>query len=81
MFWNIFKKYILCSIRSKEMVIWTLAFPILLSTLCYFAFSALDKGGILDQIPVAVVENQAYKAEPYFSVMMEAFTEGDNPFL
>lgn len=81
MFWNIFKKYILCSIRSKEMVIWTLAFPILLSTLFYFAFSSLDKGEMLEQIPVAVVEDQAYKAEPFFSVMMEALTAGEDPFL
>lgn len=81
MFWNIYQKYILRSLRSKEIVVWTLLFPVLLSTLFYFAFSSLDKEDMLDTIPVAVVEDSTYEEEVYMQAMMDALSEGEEPFL
>ncbi|MDO4272758.1 MAG: ABC transporter permease [Eubacteriales bacterium] len=81
MFWNIYKKSILRSLRSKEMVIWTAVFPIMLSTLFYFAFSSLDKNDMLDSIPVAIVRNQEYEQEKYFQEMVEELSDSDDALL
>lgn len=81
MFWNIYKKYILRSLRSKEMIIWTLVFPMLLSTLFYFAFSSMEDGDMLKTIQIAVVESPEYKSDPYIQAMMDALSEGEEPFL
>ena len=56
MFGNIYRKYLLRHIRDKEMVIWTVLFPIVLATLFSLAFSSLDQGEQISSIPVAVVE-------------------------
>lgn len=81
MFWNLYSKYILRSLRSKEIIIWTLLFPMLLSTLFFFAFSSLDNEGILKTIPVAVVEDDAYALEIPFGMMMDELSEGEEAFL
>lgn len=81
MFWNIYKKYILRSLRSKEIVIWTLVFPVLLSTLFYFALGSLEEGDMLDAIDIAVVENAEYREDAYIQAMMDALSEGEEPFL
>lgn len=81
MFWNIYRKYILRALRSKEMLIWTAVFPIALSTLFYFAFSSLDKEDILNSIPVAIVRNQAYEQEKYFQEMVEELSGSEEELL
>lgn len=81
MFGNIFRKYILSSFRSKDLVIWTLAFPILLSTLFYFAFSSLEEGTVLGTVPVGIVEDEAFQSEKAFQIMLDSMTEGEDPFL
>lgn len=84
MFWNSFRKQILRSLRSKDIVIWTLMFPILLSVLFHFAFASLENEGALSTIPVGVVEDEAYKSEVWFGKMMDTLgmpSEGEDAFL
>lgn len=71
MFWNSFRKQILRSLRSKDIVIWTLMFPILLSVLFHFAFASLENEGVLSTIPVGIVEDDAYKSEVWFGKMID----------
>lgn len=81
MFGNIYRKYILRALRTKDMIAWTLLFPILLSTLFYFAFAALDKDEVVREIPIAVVEDENYEKEISFSMMLEELSKGENPLL
>ncbi|MDO4338857.1 MAG: ABC transporter permease [Eubacteriales bacterium] len=81
MFWNIYYKSILRGLRSKDMIIWTLLFPILLSTLFYFAFSGLDKAETLDTISVAVVEDEALGSEAYLKIMLEELSREEDSLL
>ncbi len=61
MFAHIFKYRLRCVIRDKEMMFWTLIFPIVLATLFNFAFSNLNAHEIFRSVPLAVVDNQAYR--------------------
>lgn len=81
MFWNIYRKYILRAVRSREMIGWTLLFPILLSTLFYFSLGSLDEDMEFQSIPAAVVENRAMETEGYLKQMLEEISKGGEPLL
>lgn len=81
MFWNNYWKSILRGLRCRDMIIWTLLFPVFLSTLFFFAFSSLDKAEILDTIPVAVIEDEALNGEPYLKTMLEEISGDEGSFL
>ena len=74
MFWNIFSKRILFSIRSKDTLIWTWIFPIMLSTLFFATLSSVDAAGQLREIPLAVVDDGAYRLDPSLSAMLESLS-------
>ena len=50
------KESIKLSLRSKEVMIWTMIFPILMSLLFYVSFGSLDQADQLEAVPVAVLE-------------------------
>ena len=59
------------SLRSKIYVFWTLAFPIILGTLFYFAFSSIYKDNKSEPIPV-VIEAEQNAIDEY--KVMQAFS-------
>jgi len=61
MFWHIFKNRIKCIIRDKEMMFWTLLFPIILATFFNIAFANLNKNDLFNSINLAIVDNVAYR--------------------
>lgn len=69
------------SLRSKIYVFWTLAFPVILGTLFYFAFSSIYDSNKSEPIPVVVVaEKQAideYKTMQAFSYLDKDKMRGD----
>lgn len=69
------------AIRSKEIVIWTLIFPIMMSTLFYFAFGALDQANQLERIPIAVVEDAAYEQAWGLAPLLEELSSGEEALL
>ena len=81
MFGNIYRKYILRAVRSREMIIWTLLFPIALATLFHFAFSGLEEADTFHSIPTAVVESSAFGRKYYLREMLEMLGEGENAVL
>jgi len=82
MFWNIYGKRIRGTLRDKDALIWTWIFPIMLSTLFYFAFSSLDKEYTLSSIPTAVVMDEAYEADAMFQEVIGAVSgEGEESLL
>ncbi len=52
-----------CSIRDRQMIFWTMLFPVLLSILFGMAFSNLNAIDNFHAIPIAVVDNDAYKTD------------------
>ena len=59
MFWNIYSKRVIGTLRDREMIVWTWAFPILLSTLFFFTFTSLDTVSQLQVILLGVVEQHS----------------------
>lgn len=71
MFGHIFVTRLKCLIRDKQLVFWSLVFPILLATLFKIAFSNLSSSEIFKAIDIAVVDNQYYKNNEGFKGAME----------
>lgn len=61
--------------RSRDAIIWMLAFPIILSTLFYVAFGTLDDSYKLSPITVAVVEGD-YEKE--FTTALDSVSSGND---
>ena len=76
MFWNIYSKRILVSLRNKETIIWTWLFPIMLATLFYFSFSNLDATGQFKVMPLGIINDEAYQNDITFRTTLEAVSSG-----
>jgi len=76
MFWNIFSKRILMTIRNKDAIIWTWSFPLLLATLFYFSFANLDAAGQIKVMPIGIINDEAYQNDITFRTTLEAVSGG-----
>ena len=78
MFLNIYPKRILGSLRNLEITVWTWIFPFFLSTLFYFAFTNLGASYQFRQIPLGVVDSDAFRQNAAFVAALEAVSgEGE----
>ena len=75
------KESIKLAVRTKEVLFWTMIFPLLLSTMFYFSFGKLDEAEQVSIIPVAVVEDEAYQADPTLEALLNTLSEGENAML
>lgn len=78
MFLNIYRKRIICALRDWESLIWILIFPIMLSTLFYFAFSNLDEAIKLQDIPLGIIEDEQYQMTDTFDQVLTAVSTGED---
>lgn len=68
--------------RKRELFIWSLAFPILLSTMFMLMFANLDDATAFDPVATAVVADAHYdEATAFSSVIDELGEEGDDQLL
>lgn len=81
MFWNIFSKRIIGTFRNPSDLFWTWLFPILISTLFFFAFSSLDEANIFRTVPTGVVADEAYEQDANFREVLQTVQEGEKPLL
>lgn len=72
---NVFKGALLALVREKSVFIWSLAFPLILSTMFVFMFANLDEAGQFEPIPTVVVADENYDAAPGFSEMIDTLAE------
>lgn len=80
--WNAFRGALAVLSRKTELVVWALAFPIILTTLFMFMFSNLDKSTAFEAVPTAVVADDAYRADEGFSSMIDDLSApGDDQLL
>lgn len=79
---NVFKGAIAVLTRKRELFIWALAFPILLSTMFMLMFANLDSATAFDPVATAVVNDANYdEATAFSSVIDELGEEGSNQLL
>ncbi len=80
--WNVFKGTLAVLVRDRGIFVWSLAFPILLSTMFVFMFSNLDEASSFAPVPTAVVVDEAYDEAPLFASTMDTLAEpGDDQIL
>lgn len=77
MFWHNYLYRLKCSVRDKQMLFWTLLFPILLGTLFNMAFANLSSAEQFSKIKIAVVDNAEYKENTDFQVALQAVSSSD----
>ena len=66
MFWHNFKYTLKIVLRDHALIFWTFAFPLILATFFFLAFSNITSSESLDIIDLAVVDNEAWKDNQIF---------------
>jgi len=75
MFFHIFVNRCKCLVRDKEMMFWTLMFPIVLSSLFGLAFHNLSSEDRFKEINIAVVDNAEYQRNIAFQSALSAVSD------
>ncbi len=65
MFFHNLKYTIKVLFQNKILIFWTFAFPIILGTLFYLAFSDIEKNETFEPIPIAIVQTEELKKSIY----------------
>lgn len=78
MFSHIFKYRLKCLFRDRETIFWTLLFPLLLATFFNLAFSNLNHHESFQAIDIAVVDNEQYRQDDNFKLVMENVSSGSD---
>ncbi len=78
MFLNIFLNRLKCIIRDKELVFWTLLFPLILATFFNLAFSNLSRAEDFKTFNIAVVDSKEYQEAVYFKGFIEQHMKEDS---
>lgn len=81
MFGHIFKYRLKKLLRTKEMIFWTLAFPIILSIFFNLAFQNLDSSEGFDPIPSAIVVDEAYENHLFLKDVLKEVSQGEDALL
>lgn len=79
MFFHNFKYSLKTLLRNKGLIFWTFAFPIILGTLFSLAFSDIENKETLDIIDIAIVNNEEFKADTYFTESFKALSKKNDP--
>lgn len=80
--WNTFKYTVLSLVREKNILIWALAFPLVLATIFNFMFANIDEANEFNPVPVAVVTDENFDKDDSFGDILESVSaEGDSQLL
>ncbi|NLA27940.1 MAG: ABC transporter permease [Firmicutes bacterium] len=75
MFRHLFYYRLKCLLRDRELLFWTLLFPLLLATFFYFAFGHLtSEQERFDPVKTVVVDNRAYRENSRFKQLLESLS-------
>ena len=64
--------------KNKELIFWTFAFPIILGTLFYAAFSNIKTAEDYEPIKIAVVKNEKNRIYPIYTEILKSLSEGED---
>ncbi|GAB6108986.1 ABC transporter permease [Fusibacter bizertensis] len=79
MFLHIFKYRVISLLREKNLVFWTMIFPLVLATFFSVALSNIGKVEEFSPIGVALVNGEALNQHLEFKQTMEELSKGDHP--
>jgi len=78
MFLHNFKYSLKVLLRKKVLIFWTIAFPILLGTLFNMAFSDIENNEKLDIIDIAIVDNDDFNNNLFYTESFKVLSDVDN---
>lgn len=78
MFWHNFIYSLKVLFKSKSLIFWTFAFPILLGVFFNMAFSDIENSEKLDVIDIAVVKSDEFDKNIVFKEAFESLSKGDD---
>lgn len=77
--WNTFKYTVLALIRMPGVLVWSLGFPLILSTVFMMMFAPLDEmSNQLDPIPIALVQPEDSVESQAFDAFLQAMSEDED---
>jgi ABC-2 type transport system permease protein len=77
---HLIKYRFICTMRNRVAMFWAIAFPIIMATLFYFAFSGIGKAS-LDTIPVAVVKQTDDEGAKMFCEFLKEMEKDDSSLI
>ena len=78
MFWHNFKYSLKTLVKNKMLLFWTFAFPIVLGTFFYMAFSNIEKTETLDAFDIAIVNNNDFNENILFKEAFKSLSDKTN---
>lgn len=75
MFWHNFKYTLKTLLGDKMLIFWTFAFPVILGSFFYMAFSDIENSERLHVIDIAVVENGSFRDSEMWKKSFEALSD------
>lgn len=78
MFKHNFKYSLKTLFRNKALIFWTFAFPIILGTFFYMAFSNIESSEKLDVINIAIIKNEDLNKNEIFKTAFEELSDKNN---
>lgn len=78
MFIHNFKYTLKAFFKDKALIFWTFAFPLVLATFFFMAFSNIEKNEKMSIINIAVVENKEFNDNKVFKETLKVLSEKNN---
>ena len=78
MFIHNFKYTLKTLFKNKMLIFWTYAFPIILGTFFYLAFSNIENSEKLDIIDIAIVKNEKYESDLIYKEIFDNLSDKNN---
>lgn len=78
MFWHHVKYSFATLFRSKILIFWTFAFPLILGTFFYMAFHDIESGETLDVIPIAIVSDEEFSRSLFYGDAFRSLSDGES---
>ncbi len=76
MFLHIFVNRFKCLLHNRQLIFWTLLYPLVLGTFFSLAFTNIDSGDAFTSIPIAVVNTAEYQADTAFQDALDSVSKG-----
>lgn len=78
MFKHEFKYSLKVLLKSKMLLFWTLAFPLILGVFFHMAFSDIEKNEKLDIIDIAIIDNKSFREDLLFKETFKKLSDDKN---
>lgn len=78
MFVHNFKYSLALLLKNRQLVFWTIAFPLIMAVLFNMAFSDIENEEAFDAIHIAVVDDKDFHSSSIFKTALEELSSGDD---